>query len=299
MPFDSRLNYSQGRTCADCGALITNRSTRCQSCAMKYRQRQKHKPFYKLCRHCRQRFRIKPSQASEIHFCSTECRTAHGRQSRKAVCAVCGKQFERAPAHIARVEKPTCSRVCRGKLKRNQVELTCHWCGKHFSRPPSQAPGDHAFCSRKCHQAFWRGERHSGYDSINCTCEVCGKGFVRSRSRVEKNGGKFCSARCFALSQVIPGTSEYRGPNWREQCRKARKRDRYTCQACGVHQKQYGKSLDVHHIVPFRMFGLDRYAEANHLDNLISLCRTCHMLLERGHRTLDELRRQLQCQAQG
>jgi predicted HNH restriction endonuclease len=34
--------------------------------------------------------------------------------------------------------------------------------------------------------------------------------------------------------------------------------------------------LDVHHIIPFRKFGIDRYREANKISNLISLCNSCH-----------------------
>jgi len=48
-------------------------------------------------------------------------------------------------------------------------------------------------------------------------------------------------------------------------------RDRFTCQGCGIK----GISLDVHHIVPF-LQSFD-----NSLHNLITLCRKCHMKIEK------------------
>ena len=44
-------------------------------------------------------------------------------------------------------------------------------------------------------------------------------------------------------------------------------RDKFTCQSCGVIHER----LDVHHIKPFIESG------DNSLENLISLCRSCHM----------------------
>jgi 5-methylcytosine-specific restriction endonuclease McrA len=49
------------------------------------------------------------------------------------------------------------------------------------------------------------------------------------------------------------GYEPYYGPNWKEQRRKALKRDRNTCQECGATETD--KEHDVHHIIPFRKFG--------------------------------------------
>ncbi|HET7345600.1 MAG TPA: HNH endonuclease [Nitrososphaeraceae archaeon] len=48
------------------------------------------------------------------------------------------------------------------------------------------------------------------------------------------------------------------------------KRDNYTCQYC----KKHFETLDVHHIIPYRKGGPDT------LDNLVSLCPTCHKIIE-------------------
>ena len=55
------------------------------------------------------------------------------------------------------------------------------------------------------------------------------------------------------------------------------KRDHFTCQDCAITKS----SLDIHHIVPFLSGG------SNELDNLIALCRKCHMKAE--HRLRKEI----------
>lgn len=206
-------------------------------------------------------------------------------------CPVCGVMFRVHPSN--RTEISTCSHKCRGQIQQKRIELTCYQCGKPFERRPCHIISEHSLCSRECQQAYWTEQSRKNpkiCTSIECICQMCGKSFRRQKSKVENFGGKYCSRECNSLSQVIPGTDGYRGPNWDQQRRLARKRDNYTCQTCGIHQKQYGKALDVHHIVPFRDFGVDNYLQANHLENLVSLCKTCHMLIERGNRTLDELK---------
>jgi DEAD/DEAH box helicase domain-containing protein len=66
------------------------------------------------------------------------------------------------------------------------------------------------------------------------------------------------------------------GPQWNSQKQAARERDEFTCQNCGVKEK--GRAHDVHHIVPFRAF--ERAEEANRLENLTTLCPTCHRRAE-------------------
>ncbi len=78
------------------------------------------------------------------------------------------------------------------------------------------------------------------------------------------------------------------GPNWARQRDAARARDGYRCTVCGAPERA-GRQHDVHHKRPFRAFGYvpgqnDTYLQANALDNLVTLCRTCHQLVERGQR---------------
>jgi len=75
-----------------------------------------------------------------------------------------------------------------------------------------------------------------------------------------------------------------RGPNWEEQRNKARERDGHHCRHCGAPERP-SRAHDVHHIQPFRTFGYIRgknehYLEANRLENLVTLCTSCHRRVE-------------------
>lgn len=66
------------------------------------------------------------------------------------------------------------------------------------------------------------------------------------------------------------------GPNWTFQKDRARERDEYRCQVCG--RQETGRAHHVHHKIPFRQFR--SMYEANNLDNLITLCPSCHRRVE-------------------
>jgi DEAD/DEAH box helicase domain-containing protein len=68
----------------------------------------------------------------------------------------------------------------------------------------------------------------------------------------------------------------YYGSNWEAQRHAARARDRYRCQFCGLPES--GKAHHVHHKTPFRVF--TSYEVANRLENLVTLCPTCHIRAE-------------------
>lgn len=57
---------------------------------------------------------------------------------------------------------------------------------------------------------------------------------------------------------------------WKILAQEIRKRDNFICQYCGKKN-----STSIHHIIPARI-KID-----NHLDNLITLCRSCHVKVER------------------
>jgi len=60
-----------------------------------------------------------------------------------------------------------------------------------------------------------------------------------------------------------------------------RARDGFRCQVCGTLESD-GRQHDVHHKIPFRQFvsragfGDPAREAANRLDNLVTLCRSCH-----------------------
>lgn len=172
----------------------------------------------------------------------------------------------------------------KGKIKR-----VCKFCGKEFQVFPwiiKERKGK--FCSYKCHGKWmsenlkeknglhWKGGKIARY------CIVCGKKFTVSKCFVKKDKAKFCSRKCQGQwkSKNIRGKNHHNwqgglsfepyGIEFNNKLRKQiRKRDNYICQECGLTQEQLGYKLSVHHI--------DYNKKNNKPDNLISLCRSCHL----------------------
>ncbi len=68
----------------------------------------------------------------------------------------------------------------------------------------------------------------------------------------------------------------YYGASWEIQRNAARARDQYRCQFCGLPEGE--KAHHVHHKTPFRSFASQE--TANRLENLVTLCPTCHLRAE-------------------
>lgn len=71
------------------------------------------------------------------------------------------------------------------------------------------------------------------------------------------------------------------GPNWPRIRDAVRARDGYRCRVCGTPEAA-GRQHDVHHKTPFRAF--PSAAEANRLENLITVCQSCHRKVEQNVR---------------
>jgi DEAD/DEAH box helicase domain-containing protein len=76
------------------------------------------------------------------------------------------------------------------------------------------------------------------------------------------------------------------GPEWPKIREAVRARDGYRCQVCGT--EEAGRQHEVHHKTPFRSFrtgdGAPDLGRANRLDNLSTLCPTCHRVVEQNVR---------------
>jgi DEAD/DEAH box helicase domain-containing protein len=77
------------------------------------------------------------------------------------------------------------------------------------------------------------------------------------------------------------------GPDWGRLRERVRARDKYTCQVCGAVENpsstlRAGRQHDVHHKIPFKAF--PSYLEANRLENLTTLCPSCHHKVEQNVR---------------
>jgi len=119
----------------------------------------------------------------------------------------------------------------------------------------------------------WNG----GKDKLKCI--ICGNEFYDYKSN-HKSDKVHCSKKCVAITKSNNSRGEkshywqggiYLDPyprEWRNTLKESiRERDKYTCQICGINKVSY--SLSVHHI--------DYNKENLCPDNLISLCKKCHV----------------------
>ncbi|MBZ9943463.1 HNH endonuclease [Mesorhizobium sp. BR1-1-13] len=158
------------------------------------------------------------------------------------------------------------------------IDRECPVCGTTFKVEPSRlAHGRGVHCSKECQYAARRAAPKK--PKVALICIGCGTEFERLQSELDGHvgGGKYCTRACRDIhwkGDLNPnwqdGSKVYkRGPHWQSIKRAILKRDNYECQECGA-----SGGLHVHHKIPFRMF--DDADEANHDDNLISLCPPCH-----------------------
>lgn len=222
-------------------------------------------------------------------------------------CDNCGEVTEKKPCRVERSEHDFCSRECSDEFQSEQFSgednpnyqgggtYTCEYCGSENETTPSEAEGA-VYCDSECMAADFE-DRHSGEGNPSwdggldeITCEWCGDTaeFVPAEAEVRR----FCSDRCYKdwLSEEREGEAwvgednpawaggqerhRFYGPNWEKQRERALERDGRRCLIC-----ESGEDLNVHHKVPLRNFDRDKlrwHERANALDNLITLCRTCH-----------------------
>jgi len=254
------------------------------------------------CENCgktfwRQRCHMKNSKH---HFCSLECyhiwRSTNHPRSTQLRCDWCGKLILRPPCHVQKHN--FCSRECywawnndqnlqtqvaRERYQGHKVASVCDFCGKTiFMKRSHWERVEHRFCNQKCLIA-WQEDRKT-----ETHCDFCGKKLCRPPSLVREHN--FCNWECWVKWQAQAGENHpawkggyepYYGPNWQRQRARARARDQFVCQVCGISEKELGQELDVHHLIPFSRFETEDYETANCLANLRSLCPHHHHSLER------------------
>ncbi len=75
------------------------------------------------------------------------------------------------------------------------------------------------------------------------------------------------------------------GPDWTKIRERVRTRDGFRCQVCGLPEN--GRQHDVHHKIPFRNFKTQNginLIQAHRLENLVTLCSSCHRKAEQNVR---------------
>lgn len=209
------------------------------------------------------------------------------KYSTTGLCSKCNKYGKNNPKY--RNGKYTSD----GHIKR------CECCGIEISI--------HAIRCKKCNSLFNNamqgvvGENNPRWTRISKECDTCGKEIFVTPSILKNTKQQFCSKNCFnkSISARVTGKnnpfygkqhslevrkktslrmggtgipfqySDYGNKFTYALKKKIRERDNYTCQVCGLSEKNHGKKLAVHHI--------DYDKKNSSEDNLIALCEPCHL----------------------
>jgi 5-methylcytosine-specific restriction endonuclease McrA len=236
------------------------------ACRVKYYKENKIARVDEVCTNCGIEFACQKSKADQNNtFCSTDCfhefqrvntqdlvddykKTAMQLNETPGVDEItehCRHGLDTFYRHFdSLIELADAAGVERPYRPTDQVE--CDGCGKQFKQRPQHRDQKFQFCERSCYLDWTRrGNQLSGPEHPQYKSET-----------------------------VRPNY----GPNWRSQREKARERDDFTCQSCGMtkkeHLKKHGFAPHVHHIKPWNEF--DDHEERNKLSNLIVLCVSCH-----------------------
>jgi len=174
-----------------------------------------------------------------------------------------------------------------GNWKDAKQRVECVRCGSEFEYYPSDKDGVY------CPECVEEADEFLGTPSfefrdvrrIDTRCEYCGESFSVLLSTFKRRPCRFCSQECLYNWMSDDLFQGHRQPNayngdWRSVRAAALERDNHSCQSCGTTAAELGQNPDVHHIVPIRTF--DNPDDAHELDNVISLCKTCHMMVEHG-----------------
>lgn len=195
------------------------------------------------------------------------------------LCSNCTQTLHRFKCNIERNTTGLwfCSYACQRAYRKSHATaptLTCPVCKVQFIVKPYRVKENiQLTCSLACKTILL------GWGSQVVYCDWCGEEFRRKNAEIKPHN--FCSRPCMGKWQSANikgeksptwrgGYVPYYGADWRANRKHAKERDNHRCQICGEQE-----DLEVHHIKPVRLF-TDKN-QANELNNLITLCRNCHI----------------------
>lgn len=230
------------------------------------------------------------------------------------VCDYCGKETHKRQKK-KRNDHEFCSRECSSKWMSENlsgenshlwegrtIQVACDWCDSQVEKKAINIErNEHKFCDRECN-AKWQEENRCGENNhffnpeLTVECDWCGKKHQKNSWKLKRNNKNFCGNECRGKwqSETRCGKNHPRwveddtripyGGSWKAK-RKARlEKDDHQCVVCSKTNAQEkvenGRGLDVHHIKKAKHFlqedGTLNEEKAHRLENLITLCRTCH-----------------------
>ena len=240
-------------------------------------------PIVKKCLICDKEFKVDKCREETAKYCSRECMGKSKEVNRVKICPICNEEFI-----YKKKNQIYCSAKCMGISKQLDIKK-CLYCGEDFKPYKDFLK----FCSRECSHSYHSGDKNSMYKGKDKhTCEWCGGEYEDYPSRNKRT--RFCSEKCRIewVGKFNSGEgsymwkggnrTDYRGPNWRKQRSLVIERDNCKCSDCGISNNdslvKYKAVLSVHHLKPYHEF--DNYEEANKLENLITVCLSCHKARE-------------------
>ena len=172
-----------------------------------------------------------------------------------------------------------------GKNKTSsRIEIKCNYCSKEYLIYPCRLKkgNRHNYCSYKCMGLATKGRECKEETRKKLRLHMKGlwkEKILKSKKAWNKGTKGIMRAWNKGLIGYKAGKEHY---NWRggksfepyglefnnKLKLKIRKRDNFKCRECNWAEKKLGYKLDVHHI--------DYNKQNNDLNNLISLCRSCH-----------------------
>ncbi len=240
-------SYKGGKpNCIDCGKPLTKYSSkRCQHCYFKWNKGVNSNGY-------------RGGIANKLCFC-VDCKTKLGKNaiySKTKRCSSCAR------IHLIKLGLP----CLKGKNNpayidgRSMVKQFCKDCKKPISKRAKRCGhcatlGETGHCYKggkpKCKDCY---KQLRSYEGIRC--RICAN---TRESNPNWQGGISKSPYSFEFTSKLKS--------------KIRKRDNYTCQKCGIEEKEYllilGRKLAIHHI--------DYDKQNCEEENLITLCNSCNV----------------------
>ena len=217
------------------------------------------------------------------------------------VCSFCKKEFVKTKTRNGWTV--FCSSACYTQKRwglSHKVRKLCSQCNTEFSTPRRKQA---KYCSQKCYGVSLKGrqlkERRKRKAHL---CSYCEKPMERRISQFRCFQHFFCSRYCFARYREECGPIGRNHPNWKgaeypqflraytmgwKRARRiALKNAKYKCQICATQER-----LDVHHLKPLRL--CQSVEEAHSQNNLLVLCRRCHLRAEGKPEHIEMARRRI------
>lgn len=268
--------------CSVCNEIFVSKTLNVKYCSDECRKKS-HKL---ICKCCNKDFL---SINTNVKYCSDECR----KIVLKAHCVTCGKQYVRKSltqkfcSSDCRIYSCTCvicdkefktkqtTKYCSDECKNKKIKMTCHYCKKEFIIEQIKKTSV-KYCSDEC------GKKVLSTRSYTSTRKY--KHTIKSREQLTRDQIEdTIRGKVNNLLELLKQTGHSLGGQainyynlpFNENIKtKVLERDEYLCQICS---KDTG--LHVHHKVKRKNGG-------NHeLDNLITLCVSCHRAIETGNYT--------------